>query len=80
MSNVRSTIVLNAPLSLEPNELEFFKAQTGLEEKELKDHITDVQAKAYQFFPYFCVKHFTFTKYVFFVIHTWDGFNYVRQA
>lgn len=80
MSDARSTIVLNVPLSLEPDELEFFKAQTGLEENELKDHIADVQTKALQVYPYFCIKHFAFIKFVFFVIHTRDASNHVRQA
>lgn len=62
------TIVENAPLSLNPQELDFFKTQTGLEEEELKKHIHDIQAKAYQVFPYPCIKTFGFAKCVFLVI------------
>ncbi|KAF8346343.1 hypothetical protein F5887DRAFT_108682 [Amanita rubescens] len=56
------TIVENAPLSLNPQELEFFKTQTGLEEEELKKHIYDIQAKAYQVYPYPCIKSLSFAK------------------
>ncbi|SRR6266576_807897 len=62
------TIVENAPLSLNTQELEFFKTQTGLEEEELTKHIYDIQAKAYQVYPYPCIKSFGFAKCVSFVI------------
>ena len=52
----------NAPLSLSLEELEFFKTQTGLGQEELNQHINDIQAKAYQVFPYPCIKSFRFTK------------------
>jgi hypothetical protein len=61
----RITVVQNAPLSLSPEELEFFKTQTGLGEEELKKHINDIRAKAYRVFPYPCIKGFHFTKCVF---------------
>jgi len=61
----RITVVENAPRSLSPEELEFFKTQTGLGEEELKKHINDIQAKAYQVFPYPCIKSIRFTKCVF---------------
>jgi hypothetical protein len=68
MSDVPSrkiTFNENAPLSLSLEELEFFKTQTGLGEEELNQHINDIQAKAYQVFPYPCIKSFSFTKGVF---------------
>lgn len=46
---------------LGPNELEFFKQQTGIEnEAVLKDHIISIQAKAYKVYPYPCIKRFAF--------------------
>ena len=52
-------------LSLNEDELAFFKAQTKIDdEEELKNHISAVQAKAYSIYPYRCIATFTFTKYV----------------
>lgn len=46
---------------LGPNELEFFKQQTGIEnEAALKNHIISIQAKAYKVHPYPCIKRFAF--------------------
>jgi hypothetical protein len=42
---------------LDADELAFFKAQTKIQDDdELKSHITAVQAKAYKFYPYPCIK------------------------
>lgn len=60
------SIVENATISLDPVQLAFFKAQIGLEEEELKAHITAIRAKAYEVVPYPCIKNFNFTKFVFF--------------
>lgn len=59
------SVVENAPLSLDPVQLAFFKAQIGLDEEELKVHITGIRAKAYEVVPYPCIKNFNFTKCVF---------------
>ncbi|KAF8736768.1 hypothetical protein AX14_014002 [Amanita brunnescens Koide BX004] len=56
------TVVENAPLSLDPVQLELFTAQTGLEEEALKDHIRSIQTKAYQVVPYPCIKNFNFIR------------------
>ena len=41
--------------------LAFFKEQTGIQdEEELKRHVFDVQAKAYEIYGYPCIRHFTF--------------------
>lgn len=61
------SIVENATISLDPVQLAFFKAQIGLEEEELKAHITAIRARAYEVVPYPCIKNFNFTKFVFFV-------------
>lgn len=51
-------------LSLNESELAFFKAQTKIDdEDELKNHIAAVQAKAYDIYPYRCIRLFMFTKY-----------------
>ncbi|KAF8588232.1 hypothetical protein K439DRAFT_1384828 [Ramaria rubella] len=50
-------------LNLERDELAFFKAQTGIEDtNRLRAHILEVQAKAYEAFPYPCIRRFLFTK------------------
>jgi len=47
---------------LNADEVAFYKAQTGIsDEDELKRHIMDVQAEAYQVFPYGCIRFFSFT-------------------
>jgi hypothetical protein len=51
-------------LSLNEDELAFFKAQTKIDdEDELRNHISAVQAKAYSIYPYRCIATFMFTKY-----------------
>ena len=62
------TVVENAPLSLDPVQLELFTAQTGLEEEALKDHIKSIQTKAYQVVPYPCIKNFNFIRCAFFIL------------
>ncbi|KAK2467535.1 hypothetical protein APHAL10511_000390 [Amanita phalloides] len=57
------TISEDEPLSLDPEELAFFKAQTKIEDDgELKKHITDIQTTAYKVVPYPCIRTFGFTK------------------
>ncbi|KAH7922346.1 hypothetical protein BV22DRAFT_1113934 [Leucogyrophana mollusca] len=49
--------------SLDAEELEFFKSQTGIDnDEQLKTHIVDVQAKAHEIHPYHCIRRFAFTK------------------
>ncbi|KAI0795120.1 hypothetical protein C8Q75DRAFT_712487 [Abortiporus biennis] len=48
--------------NLQPQEIEFFKQQTGIQDDdELKRHIIDVQKEAYAVFPYTCIRRFGFT-------------------
>ncbi|EIW83332.1 hypothetical protein CONPUDRAFT_52791 [Coniophora puteana RWD-64-598 SS2] len=48
--------------SLQPDEAEFFKDQTGIgSDEELKKHVLQVQAKAYEVHPYSCIMRFSFT-------------------
>ncbi|KII89875.1 hypothetical protein PLICRDRAFT_159089 [Plicaturopsis crispa FD-325 SS-3] len=48
--------------NLSPEELQFFKSQTGIEDEDaLRDHIMAVQAKAYKHYPYPCIRRFAFT-------------------
>ncbi|KAH0583005.1 hypothetical protein H2248_010896 [Termitomyces sp. 'cryptogamus'] len=50
-------------LSLSPEEFDFLKAQTLIEGKDaLKEHIFDVQRKAYEIYGYPCIRLFSFTK------------------
>ncbi|KAF9446313.1 hypothetical protein P691DRAFT_708866 [Macrolepiota fuliginosa MF-IS2] len=50
-------------LVLEKEEAEFFRALTGIKnDGELKEHISNVSAKAYETFPYPCIRGFRFTK------------------
>lgn len=50
-------------LSLGDKELAFLKEQTGIHDTEkLKLHICDIQTKAYQKFPYPCIRRFLFTR------------------
>ncbi|KAF8207831.1 hypothetical protein K438DRAFT_1962099 [Mycena galopus ATCC 62051] len=47
----------------EDGELEFLKSQTGIHDSDtLKKHVLAVQAKAYELYPYYCVKSFSFTR------------------
>ncbi|EIW83297.1 hypothetical protein CONPUDRAFT_152322 [Coniophora puteana RWD-64-598 SS2] len=47
---------------LTADEASFYKAQTGItDDDELKKHIMAVQAKAYQVFPYSCIRSFGFS-------------------
>ncbi|KDQ58875.1 hypothetical protein JAAARDRAFT_33616 [Jaapia argillacea MUCL 33604] len=49
--------------SLDEEETVFFKAETGInDEQELKAHILAIQEKAYQVFPYRCIRRLAFTK------------------
>ncbi|KAF8896611.1 hypothetical protein BD779DRAFT_1727596 [Infundibulicybe gibba] len=49
--------------SLDGDELAFFQEQTGIQDPaELKAHILNVQAKAYEIYGYPCIKRFAFTK------------------
>lgn len=51
-------------LALQEDELAFFKVQTGIQDsEELREHILNVQAEAYEKFPYPCIRRFLFTKY-----------------
>ncbi|TFK40028.1 hypothetical protein BDQ12DRAFT_680236 [Crucibulum laeve] len=48
--------------SLKPDELAFFKTQTGISDpEELKCHIIEVQKKAYEIYGYPCIRRFAFT-------------------
>ncbi|KAJ3573129.1 hypothetical protein NP233_g2621 [Leucocoprinus birnbaumii] len=50
-------------LNLNQDEFTFFKALTGIkDDDEVKKHIIDVQEKAYQVFPYPCIRVFNFTR------------------
>ena len=55
----------NALLSLDLAQLELFRAQTGLGEEALKDHIKSIQTKAYQVVSYPCIKSFNFLRCLF---------------
>ncbi|KAI0791856.1 hypothetical protein C8Q75DRAFT_715315 [Abortiporus biennis] len=47
--------------NLHPEEIEFFKKATGIEEdEELKRHVLEVQCQAYDIFPYTCIRRFAF--------------------
>ncbi|KDQ58877.1 hypothetical protein JAAARDRAFT_33617 [Jaapia argillacea MUCL 33604] len=49
--------------SLDEEESEFFKAETGIhDDEELRTHIVAVQEKAYKVHPYPCIRRFAFTK------------------
>ncbi|KAM6495362.1 hypothetical protein JOM56_008068 [Amanita muscaria] len=49
--------------SLDEDELAFFKSETGIDDEgELKKHILTIQARAYEVFPYPCIRFFQFTK------------------
>ncbi|KAM6495368.1 hypothetical protein JOM56_008074 [Amanita muscaria] len=50
--------------SLDEDELAFFKSETGMDDEgELKKHILTVQARAYEVFPYPCIRFFQFIKF-----------------
>ncbi|CAL1715527.1 unnamed protein product [Somion occarium] len=67
-TKVESEELVVAPIderlySLEPDELEFFKSWTKIQdEEELKRHILKSQADAYAVYPYPCIRRFSFTK------------------
>ena len=49
--------------NLQGDNLLFFKEQTGIQDDgELKRHILDVQAQAYEIFGYPCIRLLTFLK------------------
>jgi hypothetical protein len=49
-------------LSLSEEEADFFKSQTKIVgDEELRNHIIDVQKKAYAVYPYRCIQTFSFT-------------------
>jgi hypothetical protein len=53
-------------LVLGKDELAFYKAQTGINDVEqLREHILQIQAEAYESYPYPCIRRFQFTKYGF---------------
>ncbi|KAJ7467478.1 hypothetical protein FB451DRAFT_1352474 [Mycena latifolia] len=48
---------------LDPAELAFLKAQTGVQDdEELKAHVLALQKKAYEVYPYPCIRRFGFTR------------------
>ncbi|GLB41662.1 hypothetical protein LshimejAT787_1002620 [Lyophyllum shimeji] len=48
---------------LSPEEFDFFKAQTGIEDEDvMKRHIIAIQKKAYEIYGYPCIRTFSFTK------------------
>ncbi|KZV91243.1 hypothetical protein EXIGLDRAFT_615917, partial [Exidia glandulosa HHB12029] len=50
-------------LVLRGDEGEFFKTQTGIKDDEkLREHILDVQRRAFAVWPYPCIRRFGFTK------------------
>ncbi|KAG6807487.1 hypothetical protein H0H92_007295 [Tricholoma furcatifolium] len=50
-------------LVLSPEELEYFREQTQIQDEDsLRQHIIDVQKKAYQIYGYPCIRFFSFTK------------------
>ncbi|PFH52913.1 hypothetical protein AMATHDRAFT_1651 [Amanita thiersii Skay4041] len=50
-------------LSLDSEESEFFKSQTGIvDDEELRKHILDIQMRAYKVYPYPCIYRFSFTR------------------
>ncbi|KAF8807056.1 hypothetical protein BYT27DRAFT_7224114 [Phlegmacium glaucopus] len=49
--------------NLQPHEVAFFKQQTGIQDDEvLKQHIIQVQAKAYEIYGYPCIRLFSFAR------------------
>jgi len=59
--------------NLQPQEAAFFKQLTGIHDDELlKQHIIQVQTKAYEIYSYQCIYRFTFTR---FKIHTLPGYK-----
>jgi hypothetical protein len=50
-------IYLSDEYEIDADVLAFFKAQTNIQDdEELKGHMAAIQAKAYQVFPYPCIK------------------------
>jgi hypothetical protein len=50
-------------LNLNEQEAEFFKSQTGIQDdNELRNHIIEVQKKAYETHKYPCIRNFSFTR------------------
>jgi len=55
------TVPLAAAYGLSPEQASFFKAQTGIDDDDdLRSHILKVQEKAYEIFPYVCIRSLTF--------------------
>ncbi|EJD41307.1 hypothetical protein AURDEDRAFT_115549 [Auricularia subglabra TFB-10046 SS5] len=53
----------DAAFQLRPDEASFFKSQTGIDDDaQLKQHILDVQRKAYTVWPYPCIRRMAFLK------------------
>ncbi|CDO70894.1 hypothetical protein BN946_scf184829.g2 [Trametes cinnabarina] len=51
-------------LYMDPNELQFMRTQTGImDEDDLKKHILQVQAEAYEVYPYPCIRRFGFIRF-----------------
>ncbi|KZV91241.1 hypothetical protein EXIGLDRAFT_676314 [Exidia glandulosa HHB12029] len=58
----RSAVLDPSILSLDEDETAFFKSYTGItDNEELRQHILDIQRKAYEVYPYPCIRLFAFT-------------------
>jgi hypothetical protein len=63
LDNVRLRALDPTLLNLSEQEAEFLKSQTGIRDDEaLKNHIIEVQKKAYENVKYGCIHSFSFTK------------------
>ncbi|KAF8626571.1 hypothetical protein AX15_004796 [Amanita polypyramis BW_CC] len=63
-TNVPAQFLEDVPLSLDADQLAFFKARTGIDDEgELKQHIMAIQAKALKVIPYPCIRSYSFTTY-----------------
>ena len=60
-----NTQPLNVTFNLKPEELEFYKTQTGItDDEELKEHVLAVQKEAYAVHPYPCIRRLAFATLV----------------
>ncbi|EKM75909.1 hypothetical protein AGABI1DRAFT_131808 [Agaricus bisporus var. burnettii JB137-S8] len=65
-------------LHLNEQDAEFFKSQTRIRDDEaLKNHIIEVQRKAYEIHHYRCIQNFSFTRRVFFCQHSSSIASYI---
>ncbi|KAH7335613.1 hypothetical protein B0J17DRAFT_670811 [Rhizoctonia solani] len=63
LKSYRRTHLDESLYSLDPDELQFFQANTGITDPlEIKQHILAIQAEAFKIFPYPCIRSFMFTK------------------